>query len=176
MAMKLLATFTDENLNLTGEQENSSEKSREAARSIILNAEGHIAVLYTEKHGHHKLPGGGIEFGEDFEVALERESMEEAGCYIKIIGEIGKIEEHRGLHNFKQTSYCAIVTVVGNCGANDLTESEILEGYTALKWVSKEEAKQLFENDKPKTYIGAYMHARDQRFLDEYIINYSENS
>jgi len=165
--MKTLACITDETLGLIEESEGCPKKEREATRAIIFNDDGQVALIYTEKHGHHKLPGGGIEDGEDFKVAIEREAIEEAGCEIKVREEvIGKIEERRNRHNFKQTSYCGIADVIKDLGANQLTEDEISEGYTAPKWVTLQEALELFNTDQPKTYIGKHMHARDMMFVE----------
>ena len=37
----------------------------------------------------------------DYEEALKRETLEEAGCKIEILNELGYIEEYRGKMNFK---------------------------------------------------------------------------
>jgi 8-oxo-dGTP pyrophosphatase MutT (NUDIX family) len=55
---------------------------REAARAVLINEDGKIALLYVNSHKFYKLPGGGVEAGEYVEDALEREVLEEAGCII----------------------------------------------------------------------------------------------
>jgi 8-oxo-dGTP diphosphatase len=61
---------------------------REAAYAVILNADRRAAVV----HGRRGLflPGGGIEADESPEEALQRESLEECGRPLQIIGTIGQ--------------------------------------------------------------------------------------
>lgn len=68
---------------------------RKASRSIAFNDKNEIALLYVSKKGYHKLPGGGIEKGEDIIKALKREMLEEVGANIEVIDEIGTIIEYR---------------------------------------------------------------------------------
>lgn len=70
------------------------------------------------KKFYHKLPGGGVEEGEDIETGLRRESFEEIGCTIEYIHELGTIEEYRnecrnggGRH---QISHCFIAEIAGD--------------------------------------------------------------
>lgn len=165
--MKLLKFFSDEILNVSAEPDGAQPFTREAARGIIVDGDGKIALLYTEKHGHHKLPGGGID-PEDtsWQQALEREAKEEAGAIIRTdnIVEVGMTIEHLEALNSTQVSYCGIAYATGK-GETELTASEIADGFRPPKWVTSEEALQLFAQDKPKTYKGVFMHARDQVLL-----------
>lgn len=166
--MKLIAKLNDKELGLVPEK----AKLREAARVILFNSENKIALTYTEKHGNHKLPGGGIEDFETWKDAAYRESLEEAGCEIKLRenGVVGKILEDRPAGNFMQISYCVMADVVKQTSGTQLTESEIKDGYAEeAKWVTLQEALELFEKDEPKTYLGKYMHARDKKFIEEAI-------
>jgi H+-transporting ATPase len=85
-----------EDLEIEGETENKKcRKKRQAARAVVFDNENKIALLYVSKHSYHKIPGGGIEKGEDIFRALEREMIEEIGSKISVTGEIGKIIEYR---------------------------------------------------------------------------------
>ncbi|NOQ56220.1 MAG: ADP-ribose pyrophosphatase, partial [Nanohaloarchaea archaeon] len=57
-----------------GEANNSdSDKTyrlRKASRAIVINDENKIALLFVSEHNYHKLPGGGLEPGEDTSSAL----------------------------------------------------------------------------------------------------------
>jgi ADP-ribose pyrophosphatase YjhB (NUDIX family) len=92
-------------------------KTREAARAVVINNDGNIALLNVSKWNYHKLPGGGINEGEGVIAALKRECREEIGCEVEVTGEIGEIIEYRKMFNLKQTSYCYLAKVVGEKGA-----------------------------------------------------------
>jgi 8-oxo-dGTP pyrophosphatase MutT (NUDIX family) len=78
------------------------------ARAVLLDSNGQVHLLFVSKHGYHKLPGGGLEEGEDAAQALERELMEEVGCKAEVITELGTIEECREYPDggLRQISYC----------------------------------------------------------------------
>ena len=163
-------TITDHSLGLGDDSSVLPVDKRDAARGIIFNEKKDIALVYTNKHGHHKLPGGGIEDGEGWKEALIREAIEEVGCRI-IVRDlfVGKIVEIRNEHGLMQTSYCAVADVFEYVGHVQLTEEELEDGYTGPKWISLDGALKLFKTDQPKTYLGRYMHARDQAFLNRAI-------
>ena len=52
-------------------------KIREASRAVIFDENELIPLLSVSKFNYHKLPGGGIETGENKEKALTREAKEE---------------------------------------------------------------------------------------------------
>ncbi|MFZ1735607.1 MAG: NUDIX hydrolase [Caldilineaceae bacterium] len=55
-----------------------------ATATLILNKEGKVLLVKTEKRGW-EMPGGQVEEGEDITAALKRETMEEAGVSINIL-------------------------------------------------------------------------------------------
>ena len=57
----------------------NNPKVRTASRGIVLRDDGKIALFYKSKMNEYKLPGGGIDEGEDKFVAFEREILEEVG-------------------------------------------------------------------------------------------------
>lgn len=165
--MKHLANITHTTLGLPEKPLTKSHKKRRAARAIILNDKNEVALIYTHKHGHHKLPGGGLEDGEDWQDAVKREAIEEAGCTIEIIKPIGAIYEERTEHDFAQTSFCALARLKSKLEHAALTQDEIEEGYEPAKWYPPLEALSLIKADQPKTYVGKFMHARDLMFVEE---------
>lgn len=63
------------------------------------------AVMYSPKFKLYSLPGGGIEKGEDKEVAVKREVLEEKGFRCVIVNELGFVYENRAHCDFTQYSY-----------------------------------------------------------------------
>lgn len=137
---------------------------RKASRAVILNNEGQVALMNVTKHNYHKLPGGGIELGEDLHSALRREALEEAGSRIEIEQELGMIIEYRNEWKCLQISYCFLAKVVGNLQATQLTEREIANGFQLL-WLPFDEAIAQLEKDGPDCYEGKFIRLRDLAFL-----------
>jgi 8-oxo-dGTP diphosphatase len=67
--MKVIKIINPENAS---DEEVKKFKVREAARAIVYDKDGNIAILNVSKQKYHKLPGGGIEEGEDIQSALKR--------------------------------------------------------------------------------------------------------
>lgn len=55
-----------------------------ATASLVLNKEGKVLLVKTEKRGW-EIPGGQVEEGEDILSALKREVLEESGVSINIL-------------------------------------------------------------------------------------------
>ena len=165
--MQLLKTIKHSDLFSPYNPEDKEEtKNRKAARAVVFDSENKIAILKVANHNYHKLPGGGVEEGEDLAGALEREAMEEIGCKISVTGELGKIIEHRDKWNLKQESYCYLARVVGEKGQPDFTEEEIAGGFSIV-WVSLDEAIETLKKDEPNDYEGKFIRVRDLCFLEE---------
>ena len=160
--MKQIAFINLENVS---EIEASEYKVRNAARAIVFDNDGMVALLNATKEHYYKLPGGGIEKGEDNETALKRECNEEIGCDIKIIKELGSTLEYRKKYNLKQTSYCYIAKLVGEKGVPHLEQDEINEGFETV-WLPLAEALKKVRESKPTVYEGSYMVSRDTALLE----------
>lgn len=138
-------------------------KIREASRAVIFDDNGQIALLFVSKHDYHKLPGGGLETGENKKEALVREAKEEVWCEIEVIDEVWKIIEFRSKRDLKQTSYCYLCKVVSK-GNPDFTKKELDEWFKII-WVSLDKAIYLIENDKAEHYDSFFIQKRDIVFL-----------
>lgn len=141
-------------------------RTRTAARAVLMDAGGNVALLSVSRHGYHKLPGGGVDEGESLMEALIRECREEVGCEIKIIDEIGTVTEIRSKSLFKQDSHAWLAEIVGEKGMPDFTESEMSRGFE-VQWLPLEEAKRLLTSERGDSYEGQYMSIRDLSILTE---------
>jgi len=72
--MKQLKLINPENVS---EEEIKKYLVREVGRAVVVDEDKKIALLYVSKENYYKLPGGGIEEGEDKISALKRECLED---------------------------------------------------------------------------------------------------
>lgn len=154
------------NLENVSTEEVKNYKVRSAARAIVYDKDGLVALLHATKNFYYKLPGGGIEPNETNEQALQRECIEEIGCNVETIREVGSTLEYRKQFNLKQISYCYIAKVVGEKGNPKLEPDEIAEGFETV-WLTLDEAIKRVGESKPTIYEGPYMVARDFALLQE---------
>lgn len=164
--MKLLRTLKNEDFGFDPIDETKLVE-RNAARAVVLNDKNEVAIIPVKKENsfYHKIPGGGIENGEDIEVALKREVLEELGGEIEIIDEIGEILEFRA--PIKQISYCYLARLASKISSQNLTDFEKNLGFEQAEWLPIDEAIKTFEKDKPKSYHAVFMSFRDKIFLEE---------
>lgn len=162
--MKELAIINPENVS---EEEVLSYRTRESARAVVFDADGKIALLHVTKKNYYKLPGGGLDEGEDIMTALRRECQEEIGCDIEVIGEIGSIIEYRKIFTLKQTSFCYVAKVVGEKGVPSFTGSEVEDGFKEV-WLSYDDTERALAESRATDYEGsAYIVPRDIFLLKE---------
>jgi len=175
--MNLICKLTDNDI---GEKsvENENPRIRYAARGIVIRDDGKIAVFNKSNKNEYKLPGGGIENDEDPKEAFKREALEETGCTIEIIDELGTAEEYKTQANFKQISYVFVGKVVEDTHKLNLTQKEKDEG-AILSWETPEKALELITNCYDKlvdssyesVYITKFIVLRDRKILEYYIKN-----
>jgi len=140
-------------------------KTREGSRAVLFDDNGMVPLLFVSKFNFHKLPGGGIESGEDQIQALKREAMEEVGCEIEVKDEIGKIIEYRTEWNIKSTNYCYWGRIISK-GTTSFTEREIEQGFEVV-WMTLPDAIKKIETDEPECYEGIFIQKRELTFLKE---------
>ncbi len=163
--MEILKVIRDEDFGLTTESEITQK--REASRAVVFDAEGKVALLHVTKKNYHKLPGGGIDEGESIEAALERELLEEIGCKVGSVKELGVVEEFRGKFDLHQTSCCFVSDVLGEKGTAHLEQGEIDDGFEQI-WMPLEEAIKTLESERTvEDYEGKFIVLRDVTFLKE---------
>lgn len=146
---------------------------RYAARAVLFDADGQVALMHGTVQDYYKLPGGGIDDGEGVLEALARELLEEVGATATISGEIGRVEEwreHNGLH---QISDAYEAQLIGSLVEPSLEEGEIAEGFCVVWAKDINEAIELVRcrttHDDPGVRFMAMrdtailQHAKDQK-------------
>ncbi len=69
---------------------------RSAVRVVVKGSDGGIVIVKVLKGNYYKLPGGGIEDGEDHHEAAEREVAQETGARVSAQGScVAMTEEYR---------------------------------------------------------------------------------
>lgn len=104
---------------------------RNSARSIII-AGSRIAMIHSLKYDYYKLPGGGIEDGEDPVAAMIRETREEAGLTVipETVREYGVV--HRIQRSARDESECFVQdNYYYLCQAEQAVVSQHLDDYEA---------------------------------------------
>ena len=164
--MKALKIIRDEDI---GESFPTPSAYREqvSARAVIFDDEGKLALLNATKKNFHKLPGGGVEKGEDIQTALARELREEIGCAARNLRKIGIVEECRNKYALHQVSHCFLANLDGEIGATDLDESEIADGFKTV-WMNLKDAIKTLESESAiENYEGKFIRLRELAFLRE---------
>src|SRR3989344_1347604 len=118
ISMHLLKTINPEKVD---ENNISDWQYRKAVRAVVFDGENKIGLLNVSSKNYFKLPGGGIEEGEDIKIALDRECEEELGVQVEILKEIGSIIEYRAQFKLHQTSYCFIAKTSSDKNAPNFT-------------------------------------------------------
>lgn len=163
--MDLLATIDNDGKIIDKSDVSSTYQIRNAARAVVFDDKKQVALLYVSKYGYYKLPGGGVDEGEEIEAALKREIKEEIGFDSKIISKLGQTHEYWDDYKEFQTSFCFVANVVGPQGNVEFTENEINHGFKVVWAESLDKAIKILEDAAPKNYEGKIIKARDLVFL-----------
>ena len=169
--MKLLTEISDATLGIgPAESLGAPYKLRKAARAILLNDEGLIALQNLTNRGFHMLPGGGFDPGETPAEACRREVLEEVGCESEIVDEVGVAIEYREQYELIHINYCFLMKIAGQVKEPQLQPDEIEEGMETT-WVTPEEALELLNADSPdpKYYEGKFIVEREKVYVAEAI-------
>lgn len=141
--------------------------SREAARAVLTDAAGRIALMHVIGGDYYKLPGGGIDEGEEVQDALSRELLEETGSTVDVTTYLGSVIEWRDSKKFKQVSHAFKVVLRNMISEPNLTQDEIDEGFELIWALGIEEAITLIStkiNDKDVNL--SFMSRRDVAILE----------
>ena len=140
-------------------------------RAVLLDENNYMALMYLPKYKYndnndlYMIPGGGVEANENLEKALEREMLEETGCRINIIEELGYIECPEDI--WAATTHYYLAKVAGEKGQLKLTEYET-ESKFILLWHSLEKALDFISNQVANDN-SKYVKLRDTIVISEAI-------
>jgi len=164
--MKLIKYINDFSFGFkTSNQIDENWNIRQAMRAVLFNQNKQIALMYIAKYDVYKLPGGGVDRGENLKTALVREIKEETGCQIKASNPIGIVIEKRNRWKMFQLSYCFIAKTNGVGENLKLTEEEKEAGFS-LHWVNSiDTAIKLINKNQSNRYDDKYIKARESAIL-----------
>ncbi|MEK7586711.1 MAG: NUDIX domain-containing protein [Patescibacteria group bacterium] len=120
-------------------------KTRSAARGVVFDENNNVALLPVTAHHYYKLPGGGIEEGEDKVEAFRRECLEEIGSDVEVEQELGFIVEYRAEFSLVQTNFCYLAKTVGERRKAEFTQHELNSGFEEAIWIPLDKAIELME-------------------------------
>jgi len=163
--VKIIATITDR--DVLGTEGLSHTRPRHAARGIVINQQGLMAVMYMGKFDLYCLPGGGVEGGENVRAALKREIMEETGCSCDYVEPLAIVEENRFCHNFTQINHYFLVKTLSAPGETSLTYKET-QADTHVMWFPPEKARELISAARHEQPQRRFIQARDTAILNHY--------
>lgn len=159
--MEIILKLNPDNIT---EEAAVSLKIRFAARGVVFDENNNVALLPVTAHNYYKLPGGGIEEGEDKIEAFRRECLEEIGTDVAVIKELGSVIEYRTKPLLFQTSYCYVAKAVGEKKKPTFTQHELDSGFQDALWVSLDKAIELVES-QADNYAGKFIVERDTFLL-----------
>lgn len=164
--MNILQEIRDQDLFPSIQSVDSTNYDRrESVRAVVLDQQNSVALLRLDSLNSHKLPGGGIERGENTLRALEREMQEEIGCKVRVLREIGSIIEFRDQSNLIQVSRCFLTRQYGHKGTSSFSEQEKSQKCEVLWAHDIEKAIQLVQSDVSPNYAGLFIQRRDLAIL-----------
>ena len=140
---------------------------KRAARAVIVDENNLIALIDVRDGEYYKIPGGGIESDETEEEAAKRESLEEAGCQIEILGKIGEqqfADNNPDYGDMIHHSVCFLAKKIGEQADTNFDDWE-QSNKMKLIWVSFPEAIDLFSKVNTSDYFGSQINKRDFEFV-----------
>ena len=146
---------------------------RPSVRGIILDQNGKVAMIYSEKYHFYKFPGGGIEGDETHLETLERETKEETGMILKpeSVQEFGEVlrtqkmqKDGKDVVLVQYNYYYYLCETENEIGTQSLDDGEKELGFV-LKFVPIDEAIQVNKNFQGEP-IKKYVVERENRVLE----------
>ncbi|MBP7831619.1 MAG: NUDIX hydrolase [Candidatus Pacebacteria bacterium] len=147
---------------------------RKTVKIILKNNKNELAFVTNPIHGFCLLPGGGIEEGENIEIAANRECQEEVGWSIRDISILGYADEWRARDSKHYTTVCVVAQVDAPID-EDLRTTQEKENGLHVVWFSFDKAFDVLKNQVAELrekeipfYNTSFNILRDYLFLEAY--------
>ena len=123
---------------------------RQIVRAIVLDDEGYFYFVRVDRDDDFgravciETAGGGVEDGENLEIAIQRELEEELGASVEVLCKIGVVSDYYNLihrHNINNYYLCRAVSF----GEKHMTEDEIHSFHLSTLKLTYEEAVAEYE-------------------------------
>jgi len=145
--MKPLAVFKQKDIfPEQEEQKNIVFKKRLTGKAIVFDHGDNVALVGNRINSFYLLPGGGINKDESVENGIIRECLEEIGCHVRLLNNVGIVEDYRDRDKKHYFNYCYTARLVGEKGRSKLTEDEDKNGMHVI-WVSLDEGVKILEKE-----------------------------
>lgn len=158
-------------LNLQDEEWefNGITNDRQTARAIVFDDEGYFYFVHVDRDDdfgkvkYIETAGGGVEDGENPDVAIYRELEEELGASVEVICKIGVVGDYYNKikrHNINNYYLCRVLSF----GEKHMTEDEINSWHLSTAKLRYDEAVAEYENGR-KTPLGRLVCNRELPIL-----------
>lgn len=148
---------------------NGITNDRQTARAIVFDDEGYFYFVHVDRDDdfgkvkYIETAGGGVEDGENPDVAIYRELEEELGASVEVICKIGVVSDYYNKikrHNINNYYLCRVLSF----GEKHMTEDEINSWHLSTVKLRYDEAVAEYENGR-KTPLGRLVCNRELPIL-----------
>lgn len=148
---------------------NGVTHDRQIVRAIVFDGDGYFYFVRVDRDDDFgkavciETAGGGVENGEDLEIAIHRELKEELGATVDVICKIGVVSDYYNLikrHNINNYYLCRVESF----GEKHMTDDEIQQFHLSTLKLTYEEAVIEYEKRR-ETPLGRIICNRELPIL-----------
>ncbi len=163
--------FSQIELNLLDEEWafNGTTHDRQIARAVVFDDDGYFYFVQVDRDDDFgraiciETAGGGVENGENPDVAIIRELQEELGATVEVVCKIGVVSDYYNLikrHNINNYYLCRVISF----GEKHMTEDEIHQFHLSTLKLTYDEAVAEYEKRR-ETPLGRIICNRELTIL-----------